>query len=700
MIMVFECCLNGTPKKTMDMQFRFLCFCGLMLLPVSVAGGDTAVQFVPAFGDSKIVQGMELIAKFDFEDAPVDGFFIGAGAKAMVNGTAAYGIGPGGSKTARLSSDFWLEVTKEDDGPLLAGLSEFTVSYDSNPSANAANNGSVFYAARTIRSSKINWARFLNVIDKTGSIEVQRYYNTGTRALGPRAARSDGWRHLDIVFSKASTKIYIDGVLKVTQPSDYPIEQVLSETGGFLYIGKSNAEANLFFLGEIANFKIWKPADPDNAGKVAVARETLTLPYGLDKNHVYGNITLPKTALYGTTLTWKTNRPDIVDVNEYAIPDYAPRLAGTVTRPTGADVIVTMTATISFRSVSDTKEFTFTVKKAPQIPTSLLETEAYLLVHFTGEGNATGEQVYFALSKDAKKWEDTRRDGNPILRSTIGDRGLRDPWIIRSPEGDKFYLLATDLSVNQRGGWDWKASSTNLAVWESHDLVNWGEMRLVDVAGSIHDAGSAWAPECVYDEITGDYFVYWATLSHRSANGNTGSMIYSARTRDFHSFTKPTLWIDTNDIIDTTVVKAADGHWYRATQTKTIRIDKSVDTVTVNGKTYPSLTGGWETTGTLQHIFEGAWRYGSSAEGPELFLYNKKDWLMADGVLSPTYGLYVDPPRYGYMPFYTTDIGAITRPPWFAGTGIDMGSLKKRHGGIMTITLDEYNAIMKGLAIP
>ena len=30
-------------------------------------------------------------------------------------------------------------------------------------------------------------------------------------------------------------------------------------------------------------------------------------------------------------------------------------------------------------------------------------------------------------------------------KSKYGEKGLRDPFIIRSPEGDKFYIIATDL---------------------------------------------------------------------------------------------------------------------------------------------------------------------------------------------------------------------------------------------------------------
>ncbi len=38
-----------------------------------------------------------------------------------------------------------------------------------------------------------------------------------------------------------------------------------------------------------------------------------------------------------------------------------------------------------------------------------------------------------------------------VLESHEGTRGLRDPFIMRSAEGDRFFLLATDLSTGRTG---------------------------------------------------------------------------------------------------------------------------------------------------------------------------------------------------------------------------------------------------------
>jgi hypothetical protein len=77
----------------------------------------------------------------------------------------------------------------------------------------------------------------------------------------------------------------------------------------------------------------------------------------------------------------------------------------------------------------------------------------YLFTYFTGEGTANGEQVYFALSQGNDPLSGRELNGGaPVLTSTLGTTGVRDPFIIRSPAGDRFYLIATDLRAGARPG--------------------------------------------------------------------------------------------------------------------------------------------------------------------------------------------------------------------------------------------------------
>lgn len=137
----------------------------------------------------------------------------------------------------------------------------------------------------------------------------------------------------------------------------------------------------------------------------------------------------------------------------------------------------------------------------------------YLMAHFTGE-SATGEQIYVAHSDDGLHWTDLN-NGSPALISTVGTRGVRDPAIVRSPAGDRYWIVATDLRIGSGTSWDDAANrgSTSLVIWESTDLVTWSAPRLLSVASGISAAGNAWAPEAIYDAATGQYILYWATNS-------------------------------------------------------------------------------------------------------------------------------------------------------------------------------------------
>ena len=73
---------------------------------------------------------------------------------------------------------------------------------------------------------------------------------------------------------------------------------------------------------------------------------------------------------------------------------------------------------------------------------------AYFFPYFTGESTADGEKISFAAQRgnDPLEWTSSTA-ASPCSTSTLGTKGLRDPFLIRSPEGDKFFLLATDLQI-------------------------------------------------------------------------------------------------------------------------------------------------------------------------------------------------------------------------------------------------------------
>src|SRR5690625_7266775 len=86
------------------------------------------------------------------------------------------------------------------------------------------------------------------------------------------------------------------------------------------------------------------------------------------------------------------------------------------------------------------------------MPSAPDQDEAYVWAFFTGEG-VGGEKISLAASRgnDALDWN-TLNDGEPLFTSEHGEEGLRDPFILRAPDGDTFYLIATDLKIDGREG--------------------------------------------------------------------------------------------------------------------------------------------------------------------------------------------------------------------------------------------------------
>ncbi|WP_395244261.1 immunoglobulin-like domain-containing protein [Agromyces sp. MMS24-K17] len=416
---------------------------------------------------------------------------------------------------------------------------------------------------------------------------------------------------------------------------------------------------------------------------------------------VRSDLTLPTTgARFGSTLSWSSSAPAVVDVAGTAT--VAP---GVVTRPAERDTTVVLTVTATNGGATATREIPLTVRRAP----AQAATTDYLFAHFTGtEGSASDEQIYFATSRDAVTFTDTRTSGNPVLSlaRNQGDGGVRDPFLVRSPEGDRFFLIATDLSIFYRGGWgNANATVTGskfLVVWESTDLVDWSEPRFVDVASGIPNAGMAWAPEAIWDEVTQQYYVYWATRADGNTELGDSVDVYLSTTRDFQTFSTPVKWIDRQgSIIDTTVIKVGDW-FYRASGDGQITIERSkkLDAITTSATAKTTGTDQeWVLVGTLQSILSGSGTCaagtnytGACLEGPEFFQYNDDD----RGAATQLWGLLAD--QYGagkgYLPFRTTDIGSTSASAWSKATNVNLGTLKKRHGGILPITAQEYQRVM------
>ncbi len=414
------------------------------------------------------------------------------------------------------------------------------------------------------------------------------------------------------------------------------------------YNGKSEA-----YNCNVAEIEVWATGLQKAFASVL---NTISQP-----TEVYGNLYMP-SAVDDVTIEWTSSNTDVITTT------------GEVMRQ-ATDTAVTLTAVLT--SGSETMEATYnvTVMAAAEGKTED-DMSAYLFVHFVGtESSEEQEQVYFSVSTDGTTWT-TINDGAPILTSTVGEGGVRDPHIIRSPEGDKFFIVATDLSIyNRRGDSNrWSTCQTSgsrsIVVWESTDLVNWSEASLVEVMPE--GTGCVWAPESIYDDATGSYMVFWA--SKISDDSYSKQRIYRSYTRDFKTFTDPEVYIDGESTsIDTTFIKN-DGVYYRFTKDESqssVIMEQStsldgdfaaVDTYTINGVAGDTVTG---------------------YEGPTAYKLNGEDkWCLLLDYYSKS---------QGYKPFVTDDIstGIFTSAADFSF------DTTYRHGTVMPITSEEYKALIE-----
>lgn len=301
-----------------------------------------------------------------------------------------------------------------------------------------------------------------------------------------------------------------------------------------------------------------------------------------------------------------------------------------------------------------------------------IENGGYLFVTFT-DGRDDGEQIYFAISKDGLHFTDLNH-GNPILISDIGERGARDPFIIRDVrrKGNHFYLIATDLRIANGKGWDVAQyeGSRNLLVWESDDLINWTKVRSVEIG--VKDAGCVWAPEAIYDVKKDAYLVFFASMVKLADDEKPKQRIYATYTKDFIKFSDPVIYIERdNHVIDTTIIEDC-GTYYRFSKDETEKLI--------------TLESGEDLMGEFQLIESATLKNLSGVEGPECYyLQNQKKWcLIVDRFAT----------QKGYLPVLCNDLES-GNLAIMEEESYDLGKIKKRHGGVLAITAEEYDRLLK-----
>lgn len=433
------------------------------------------------------------IASFDFEQAGTS--FDGGEATGAVHGTASLVDGPDG-KAAKLGSGFWLNVTKKDGTPLLTGLDEVTISYDSKPDA-SSNTGWTVFAARSAATQTYQQEHYLGFLDKTSGITVERYDNAGTRNSAGNivhTATNAQWKHVDLVVSGQTAKLYVDQQLVSINTAGKTLTEILGASGGVLQVGKANWGGGEYFSGLLDNLTIYSRAltgaELGLPGATADPVAALAIPARITGD-------LPSRVL-GHDVTWSATGPG------------ASRIAadGRVTLPSAGDGPVSATVTATIDGVAEP------VTAAIQILDEGGEVATYVKKVTTTNGVKDDPLAYdddrradalhlSARAAGEEAWEALNRS-QPILyvawdgtQSAKPNAQMGSPTLLRFADGSLGAVAAQNNATD------------SVYVWDSPDGVTFRNQRTVRVAA---DGSIVSDPRVVYDAALQAYKVFWKDI--------------------------------------------------------------------------------------------------------------------------------------------------------------------------------------------
>jgi len=305
--------------------------------------------------------------------------------------------------------------------------------------------------------------------------------------------------------------------------------------------------------------------------------------------------------------------------------------------------------------------------------------QAYLFVHFREKSSPDGEQVYFSVSRDGYCWEEIH-GGRPVIWCTKGEKGARDFTIIRERKSGKYYILGTDLSLvynfsgKYHNSWEAVASqgSKYLSLWESKDLVEWSEQRLISICNE--EYGCIWAPDIIYDRKRDDYVLHWSSTHKSSDYKDKG--IYYCRTKDFKNFTKsaPLYCPENKNYIDSAIYEE-NGKYYMFVKSENLE-------ETILMLQSDEITGPYERCPEFDECVNGLER--GMFEAPTAVKLENGSW----NLFLDYYGSKEN--IKGYIPFS----GMSLHDSKFVRKDADFTfPYRFKHGTILNITLEEYKRI-------
>lgn len=157
--------------------------------------------------------------------------------------------------------------------------------------------------------------------------------------------------------------------------------------------------------------------------------------------------------------------------------------------------------------------------------------------------------LHLAYSIDGLKWEALKNDESFLVPQLSSDKLMRDPCIIKGPDG-KFHMVWT-VSWSEKG----------IGYANSLDLINWSEQKFIPVMEHEKSTKNSWAPELFYDKKNEQYLIFWAstvsekyTETENQSEGNWNHRMYFTTTKDFINFSETKIFLEPGfNVIDATI---------------------------------------------------------------------------------------------------------------------------------------------------
>lgn len=201
----------------------------------------------------------------------------------------------------------------------------------------------------------------------------------------------------------------------------------------------------------------------------------------------------------------------------------------------------------------------------------------------------------------------------PLYRDPIYN-GAADPMVIRNVSNGNYYMFYTQRRANQQVENVSFAYGTAIGVAESHNGENWHYRGALDL-GFEFGHNTYWAPEIVYDEVSGLYHMYVSYIQgvYSDWEGTATIEHYTSKDLFYWDHIGP-LSFGSKRIIDPCLFKLPSGVW-RMWYKDECHHDNTCYADSEN-------LYDWE--------FKGIATDDEAQEGPNVFEFAGRYWLIAD----------------------------------------------------------------------